>query len=477
MAINTPTKAYKEMAKKWKLPLALWGGTQRMRDECKEWLPQLPKESDELYKIRVSRSFLFNVYKRTIISMVGNAFTNNVSVSGVPDELGYLEWNADGQGKTLTEFASELFQDRLLFNKAHVYVDFPTTDIQRVSESEYKSLGLRPYFARISPINIIGWEYGYNNGFLNLNHVRITDQDTVVNEDWCEEDREIVRLITPESITTFATPFSGLTISNDDAGWDIIDNVDNALDYIPLQTAGDMYAEPLLEDLAWLNLQHFQSSSDQHNILHIARVPFLLGTGFDEKEVENMTIAANEMVVSSNKDADIKYVEHTGNAINAGRTHGKDLEEQMQRSGADILFSQSIARQTASARKIDQAESLSVAMQLIRSIEQVIEQSYLVAADWLDIEEPFEPEVNIGTDLNLAEEPNPIQGFIQLCQFMGFDAELALEEAKRRGLVAKYLTVNDIELMEQNVEQAEANLTADISATNQPEPEQSREDN
>jgi len=34
-----------------------------------------------------------------------------------------------------------------------------------------------------------------------------------------------------------------------------------------------MQAKPPLLDLAWLNVEHWQSASDQSNILHVARVP------------------------------------------------------------------------------------------------------------------------------------------------------------------------------------------------------------
>lgn len=452
MAINTPTRTYKEMASKWQLPLALLGGTPRMRQECKQWLPQLPDESDEVYRIRVERSFLFNVYKRTIVSMVGNAFSSNITVSGVPEELEYLEWNANGQGQSLTEHAAELFYDILVFGKCHNYVDFPSSNIERVNYAQYKKMGLRPYLARISPVNLIGWELSYNNGFENIEHIRISDVDVRIDDDFCEEEREIIRLVTPEYIRVYGRPFA--SIKNSDAGdFEIITEVPNALGYVPLQTGyankrGTFVADPTLEDLAWLNLQHFQSSSDQNNILHITRVPFLLGTGFEEKDVDNITISANNMVISGNKDANIKYVEHTGVSMQAGRQHGLDLEQQMNKSGAEILFSKSVSRQTATSRKIDQAEALSVAQISLRSIEQMLEQNYLVAADWLDIDKDFDPVINIGAELDLAEDPNPVQGFISLAQHFGFSPEVALEEAKRRNLVAKHLTLNDIETME-----------------------------
>src|SRR3546814_11327266 len=45
------------------------------------------------------------------------------------------------------------------------------------------------------------------------------------------------------------------------------------------ERTGYLTARPPLLDLAWLNLAHWQSSSDQRHILHVARVPILFEIG------------------------------------------------------------------------------------------------------------------------------------------------------------------------------------------------------
>ena len=479
LAVDTRSKAYNEMLAKWQLPLALLGGTNTMREQSSIWLPKMPDEDEQVYNLRVKRSFLFNVYSRTIESMVGNAFSSNITLSNIPDKLQYLEWNATGSGESLTEVAAKLFRDSLIFGKCHSYVDFPDTEIDRVSQVEYDQMGLRPYIARISPISLIGWDLEYNNGFENINHVRLVDEMVLLNDNFEEEYYEVIRVVYRDRIVTYKRP-KGLTQAATGKQWEEAATIPNTLGYVPLQTGyanktGTFTANPTLEDLAWLNLQHFQSSSDQSNILHIARVPILLGVGFNEKDSESVTLAANQMIITDNKDATIKYVEHTGQAIAAGRQHGKDIEEQMHRAGAEILFSQSVARQTATARKVDQQQALSVSQQSLRSIEQMLEQAFYVAADWLDYEEPFEPTVNIGADLDLADDPNPINSFIELSKYFGLSPEAALEDAKRRGLLAKHITLKDIDILERETLPTASN--ADVVPPNlNNEPDEDRED-
>jgi hypothetical protein len=149
------------------------------------------------------------------------------------------------------------------------------------------------------------------------------------------------------------------------------------LDYVPViniyaKKEAPFVAYPPLEDLAWLNLRHWQSSSDQNNILHVVRVPLMFGRGFQEGELEGLEIGANRAVTTTNENADMKYIEHTGNAINAGRMDLKDLEIRMGQMGADILIQGSVSRQTAAARKIDQAESMSIFQVILRNLENAL---------------------------------------------------------------------------------------------------------
>ena len=69
---------------------------------------------------------------------------------------------------------------------------------------------------------------------------------------------------------------------------------------------------PLL-DLAWLNIAHWQSSSDQRHVLTVARFPMLAGSGVPENT--NVVVGPDRMLTTPNADGKFYYVEHTGAAI------------------------------------------------------------------------------------------------------------------------------------------------------------------
>jgi hypothetical protein len=124
---------------------------------------------------------------------------------------------------------------------------------------------------------------------------------------------------------------------------------------VPIYTGrtGFMTGVPPLLDLAWKNVEHWQSASDQRNILHVARVPLLFARGIEG----DIMIGPNNCISTERADADVKWVEHSGKAIEAGRTDLQDLETQMQRMAGRILDSGIAKTATQSDSETTQAMS------------------------------------------------------------------------------------------------------------------------
>src|SRR5690606_24069096 len=79
---------------------------------------------------------------------------------------------------------------------------------------------------------------------------------------------------------------------SDSGEWIKIDSGVVSINRIPLRTyytrrEGFMIGYPFLEGMAWKNLEHWQSASDQRHILHVARVPILFGSGLTEEDLKD----------------------------------------------------------------------------------------------------------------------------------------------------------------------------------------------
>lgn len=473
--VSTPSSVYQEMWNPyWKLVEDILEGTYTMRKRGKEYLPQMPKETDEAYQQRLAMSYLVNIYARTLQSIPGLAFIKDINVTNVPDELKYLESNVDGSGRSITEFAYDLTFSALHYGITHAYCDFPNLNSDEMSLAEFRASGSRPYFTEINPRNVIGWRTNQNPGSNVLQQVRITEAKVVptVSNEYLDKNVFFVRVVHPT--------FTEIWMNDPETteGYELQETIENTLGYIPMVTGygnrtGFMQGTPAMWDLAQLNLRHYQSYSDQNYILHIARVPFLFMSGFDEDDLQNSEIGAGRAFVSSNTDADIKYVEHTGKAIDSGFDDLDKLMEMMGIMGGDMLISRGVGRMTATARRIDQNESLSVMQLALRSVEQMIEQLYQIAGDWMGVD-ASDVHVSIGDDLSIVQEPNPTNALVALWNTGLITDEQAIQEAKRQGILSSYFQMRDNHL-EENTSQSVAERNEPSPEPNNPNDEQTNE--
>ena len=443
--VATPSIIYDEMDKKWRFVEDLRGGTETMRKGRQKYLPKEVRESQEAYEIRLQRTFLHNLYWRTIVSITGLAFTSPAVVTGVPKELEYLEKNFTGDGRSVTEVAHDMVRDSIHYGMSHAMMDFPSVNTEAMSRREFLDSGFRPYCTYINPRNLIGFRTSEEPGLDVLQQVRIIESKIVPSDinEWSDKEVWFVRVIHPNfsELHRYDPEFQEQGV------YELYDTVENTLGFIPLVTAygnkdSFMQASPALYDLAMMNLRHYQSSSDQNNILHIARVPFLFAKGFDEGELENAEIGSQRIIVTSNEDADIKHVEHTGQAIGSGEKDLESIEQRMAALGADLLVSKGVGRMTATARRLDQNESMSVLQMALRSTEQAIEHIYQIAGDWLGVD-ASDVHVSIGEDMSVANEPNPTNALITLLNSGLITDEQAVEEAKRQGILSSYFKLRD----------------------------------
>lgn len=433
--IASPGIEYLRMSQKYELHSDLWGGTERMRYRKTRWLPQEEGESDKAYKARLNRTFLYNGYKSTIQRLAGQVFFRPVNVENVPSELEYLEHDFDSEGRSLTEVAHDLLVKMLRYGKAHGIVDYPsgTSDLTLAEERELK---VRPYFTEIDPRDLIAWRSRRVGGADILEQIRI--QEYVIEP--FDENQEIetyrIRVFFPDEIRVYS-----LRMNDNAEAYTLEHEMTNTLGKIPLVTAygaktGFLTAEPPLDDLAWLNLRHWQSTSDQNTILHVTRVPIFFAAGFEEGEINNTTVGPYRGISTTNESATISYIEHEGSAIGAGRQDLKDLEDQMHEIGADLLVSRSVDRQTASARSIDRAESLSMLQTMVMSLERLIKDAYVLAGEWLNVD-ASDVRVSISEEFRVPVEANPTEDLINMYDKGLLDYERFVAELQRRGTLSE----------------------------------------
>jgi hypothetical protein len=98
---------------------------------------------------------------------------------------------------------------------------------------------------------------------------------------------------------------------------------------------GFMCGSPPLLNMALLNIKHWQSQSEQDNILHVAGADT---DGVRPEEGQELTIGSSSAASFTDRQKQgLEYVEHTGSSIGAGKESLADLVEQMRQAGAKLL--------------------------------------------------------------------------------------------------------------------------------------------
>ena len=474
--ISTPCADYLYYLQERKLIDTLMGGTKAMRKAGLTYLPQEEAESDIAYQNRIQRSFLLNIYKRTVKKLSGIVFSKPIIINTKDKDIRELLFDFDLEGNNINVVSFRFFADAISSGVSHILVDYPDINIinkdgqvfvytengmELLSKKKEKQMGLRPFCTQISAKNIIGWKYGTVNGVKKLINVRIKDQIAVPTGKYNEELKNRIRVLSPGAYETY--------IENENK-YELTSAGITGLDYIPLfsfftgEERRGLVADFPLEDLAYLNLEHWQSSSDQRNILHYARLITFLGKCLDDAlEDKKIVIGANQIVNTSDPAGDLKVVESSGQAIESGAEDLRQIEKQMLAFGLSLMDNK-VSRETATSRLLDSMEANSTLKNWALNFNDVLNNIIECMADYLGKEkkslnatEDIPNYVTVNSDINPSFGAD--SSSILLASFKDdvIDKENLLIEFKRRGILREEA---DIDYILKETKDKEIDLTS-----------------
>lgn len=446
--VAIPVEEYEAMSIHWHLTASLRGGTPAMRAASRVYLPQEPAEGEVAYKNRVDRSVLTNMYVKVANKLVGKPLKKPIVLEeSVPAEILTMMDDVDSLGTSLDVFIRQVFDAAVDDGLTHVLVDFPNVDNAEgdfpdgsLTKEQESNLGIRPFWRHVRAGDMIGWKWDMINGRKTLTQIRILETAKVPSEDEFSQDiRHRIRVIEPTFWRLFEEEVNPRKKA-ENKDWILIDEGLNTLGRIPLVTfytnqKGFMTAQPLMMDIAHLNVTHWQSDSDQRNLLHIARVPILFGTGFgDDDDQVQLEIGANT-ITRAPTGATLGFIEHTGKAIESGANDLKDLEDRIQFLGLQFLMKRKSGDETATGRSIDKVETDSDLGIITQELENAIEQLLDITAEWLALGADG-GQVSVFRDFEIAfADAEDIKILLDARKSGEISQLTFFKELKRRGLL------------------------------------------
>ena len=412
MAVNTKNQIVKDNEDDLELVLALWGGTRTMREAGKTYLPQEPGEEKEAYDNRKARTTLTNIFRKTINTFAGRIFEDRVELVDA-DAFAEFEENVDLESRDFHRFAYDLTRFTLRDGLRFILVDAPVADGVKTKADENKA-GIRPYFIEVDRRQVLGWKTTVSEGKRFFTQFRMLEVVEDGGDEFSTETIEQIRVIEPNKVRLYR--------QNKAKVWNLYQEIVTSIDFVPVvpifsDRHGFMSAVPPLLDIAWLNVEHWQKSSDQSNILHVARVPILHWAGYkpstnDEgKEIE-LIIGPNTLAKSPSENARLEYVEHSGQAIGAGRTDLLDIEERMRGLGAEFTTPQNSGNITATEKAINESGDISELSAFAQNLKDSLTVAMQMVGKMMGTE--FTGEVNIPTDLGIMHDAVNIVELVKL---------------------------------------------------------------
>ena len=360
----------------------LMGRTKAMRAAGEKYLPKFDGETKRDYAARLSASWLFNGYRRAVLDMTGRVFSKPVEITEGPAQL--IEWaeNIDMAGRDLSVFLREVFKDGFQTGVSYIMVDAPRVDGVATNQDAIDQ-GLRPFMSHLRVEDILGWKTDIYGNALALSQLRIMESVTVQDpkDEFKQTQKEQVRVLD-------RMEGGGVRVrlyqKNDKGNWMPTDDGDYTtsapeITVIPFYAArtGFMTGEPVLEDLADVNIGHWQKQSDYNHISHFSNVPILHVSGRNSDDAP-IVLSSSIAIASNQSDAKVEWVERKGDAIPALERGIDKLEFQMKAMGLQLIADKV---HSATGAAIDAVKETSQLSMMADSLKDATEQ----ALQWMAV--------------------------------------------------------------------------------------------
>lgn len=447
--IDCPSVLYESMHDGWALTDSLMGGTPAMREGRETWLPREPLETNTQYTVRLNRSFLYNAFKDTIKRLVAKPFSKTVTlVNGetLDDMLVATIDDVDKTGADLTQLGRDVMAAGIQYGLTHLFVDYPQMP-ENATKADEQAVNARPLILHIKPPQLLFWIVAYMpGGEQRLQEIRFKETRTEPNGLYGDQLVEYIRVVREQDWEVWRKdPDVDDSIADP---WVMIDKGRNTLGRVPLLTyytgrLGQFVGESPLTDLAWSNLAHYQTYSDYRNGVRFTTHGLLMLTGLSKEDMkQTTTLGPAAMFRSSNKEANGKYVEHSGKGISTARDYLRDLVEEMELLGMQPMVSRS-GDATATGRAIDEARTFTDIQAWIRALELVLYDAVELAAAWIKVKLPADFMVNINNDFGISlSNAKDIDALITARQTKEITRKTFLEELRRRGVLNEMLDID-----------------------------------
>jgi hypothetical protein len=439
--VSAPTPLAAVQRALWQQVDSLWGGTAAMRLAGELLLPRQPNELEANYKRRLNRSTLHNYYKSSIQSAVGKVFAEDVAIESASVPLTLVTTDIDSQGRNLSQFAKSTFEDAINHGVSYILIDHTRVPEDFANLAAQQESGARPYWVQIPATKVLDARSGDFGGSQRLAYFRYEEDVWEASTDgFTGKSYRQVRIFKqdPSTEVMFAVyrEITGKQWTLVDAG--VLAGL-SAIPIVPVYTnrLGFFLGRPPLQDLADINVQHWQCSSDYQNSVHVATIPFLLTKGLQaqmdaEGNLKQLTVDVNAGVVATDPNASVEWIEVSGAALSAAKANLDALCAEMEKMGT-TLCATTPGSITATETSVNSAEANSIVKTWALSLQDALNGALFFTAEYLNTPAPT---ATVNTDFARDYTTEGTMVHVLAMKKLGvISDETVIEEAQRRNVL------------------------------------------
>ena len=429
-----PSEKWYKAEKKRIICRDLLEGVDALRRKGETYLPKKEFEEITMYEKRLKTATLYNMFDKAIEGLVGRVFSKVMEPKDIPTQFEEIYEDIDFQGNNIDMFCKDVFSTAMAEGMSYIFVDYPPA-LPVETRDEEKRYKRRPYWVHYKPHEVIGHRFEKIEGVSTLTQVRIRQIIEKNEGDFGVKKQERVRVYEVGKCTEYIRDIDGENSTIEEKEYSM--SFKKGIPIVPVYTGkkGLFEAEPQLYDLAIMNIRHYQSNSAQDHILDHTRFPLLFGKRiYGEGDEDEGVMGVGNMIHSNDTDADLRYVESTCAAIDAGAKSLRELEDRMAVMSNEPLLVRRSGQETATRVAIDSASAASSLQSWTLQLKDAIEQAMVLTAMWEGLDAKKGGSIQMNTDYNLILNDSDITNLTAIRKEGEMSRRTFWDEMSRRGI-------------------------------------------
>ena len=341
MSVSNTHVDYDKALDKWKLTRSAAAGV-TLKDS-REFIPRRTHEEDNQYIHRLEKAIYTNYTGRTLSGLKGAIFRLDPRIE-LPDDMEFMRDNADGAGQSIVQVAKYATDEVMLTGRFGMLADYPSVE-EGLTAEQINRMGLQPHIATYTAESIINWHVHVHNGKQHLGMLVLKEQQQIHYDEFVWDYVDQYRVLrmnddymyTQQLYDQDGDPITDEIVIRDAAG--------QPFNHIPFHFIGSnnnlpSVDEPVLYDIARVNIGHFRNSADHENNLSVHGGGTLVVStdmsheAFQAANPGGITVGENAgIILSEGGKAELLQLQSAG----ALREEMEHKEQMMVQIGAKII--------------------------------------------------------------------------------------------------------------------------------------------